>query len=114
MFPEEPRCHCKTGLRLSLRNLNIFRSGILRCCSQWLLVALALVCLANSARALSSHKAISQYIRDESRAEQGFPGGPEDAIGQTPDGYLWIGAGKGLVRVDGHHFGSFMAAECER
>src|SRR6266404_3090982 len=107
MFPEEPRCHCKTGLRLSLRNLNIFRSGILRCCLQWLLPALALVCFANSAKALSSHKSISQYIRDEWGAEQGFPGGPFYAIAQTPDGYLWIGAEKGLVRFDGFRFHLF-------
>jgi ligand-binding sensor domain-containing protein/signal transduction histidine kinase len=94
-----------------LRNLNIFRSGILRWYSQWLLVALALVCFANSARALSSHKAISQYIRDEWGAEQGFPGGPIYAIAQTPDGYLWIGAEKGLVRFDGLHFRLFKASD---
>jgi ligand-binding sensor domain-containing protein len=91
--------------------LNFFHSRILRGHSQWLLVALALVCLANSARALSSHKAISQYIRDEWGAEQGFPGGPVYAIAQTPDGYLWIGAEKGLVRFDGLHFRLFKASD---
>jgi len=34
-------------------------------------------------------------------AEQGFPGGPVYAIAQTPDGYLWIGAERGLIRFDG-------------
>ncbi len=92
-----------------MRNSNISRSGrpILRCCLQWLLPALALVCFANSAKALSSHKSISQYIRDEWGAEQGFPGGPVYAIAQTPDGYLWIGAEKGLVRFDGFRFHLF-------
>src|SRR5260370_6671498 len=79
----------------------------LRWCSQWLLAALALVCFANSAKALSSHKSIAQYIRDEWGAEQGFPGGPVYAIAQTPDGYLWIGAEKGLVRFAGFRFRLF-------
>ena len=94
-----------------MKNSNIFRSGILRRYSQWLLAALALLCFANSARALSSHKTISQYIRDEWGAEQGFPGGPVYAIAQTPDGYLWIGAEKGLVRFDGLHFRLFKASD---
>jgi len=95
-----------------LRNLNIFHSGrtgrpILRWSSQWLLTALALVCFADSAKALSSHKSIVQYIRDEWDAEQGFPGGPVYAIAQTPDGFLWIGSEKGLVRFDGFRFRLF-------
>jgi signal transduction histidine kinase/ligand-binding sensor domain-containing protein len=104
------------GPRLSLRNSSIFhsrRSGrpIFPWCSQSLLAALTLVCFANSARALSPHKAISQYIRDEWGAEQGFPGGPVYAIAQTPDGYLWIGTEKGLVRFDGLHFRLFKVSD---
>ncbi len=38
---------------------------------------------------------VSQYMHDEWGSEQGFPGGPVNAIAQTPDGYLWIGAEKG-------------------
>jgi len=75
--------------------------------SKWFLAALAFVCLANFANALGSNKAISQYIRDQWGAEQGFPGGPVYAIAQTPDGYLWIGAEKGLVRFDGLSFHLF-------
>lgn len=62
------------------------------------------MCCANTAGALDSDKAISQYIRDQWSAEQGFPGGPVYAIAQTPDGYLWIGAEKGLIRFDGINF----------
>ena len=37
-------------------------------------------------------------------ANPDFPGGPVYAIAQTSDGYLWIGAEKGLVRFDGLTF----------
>jgi signal transduction histidine kinase/ligand-binding sensor domain-containing protein len=47
---------------------------------------------------------MSQYIRDQWGAEKGFPGGPVYAITQTADGYLWIGAEKGLIRFDGLNF----------
>jgi len=47
---------------------------------------------------------MSQYIRDQWSAEQGFPGGAVYAIAQTKDGYLWIGAENGLVRFDGLTF----------
>src|SRR5262245_52966049 len=39
--------------------------------------------------------------------ESGFPGGPVHSIAQTSDGYLWIGAEKGLVRFDGLTFRLF-------
>ncbi len=47
---------------------------------------------------------MAQYLRDRWGSESGFPGGPVYAIAQTPDGYLWIGAEKGLVRFDGLTF----------
>ncbi len=72
--------------------------------SKWLLGAAALVCLANCANALDPNRAMSQYIHDQWGAEQGFPGGPVYAIAQTPDGYLWLGTEKGLVRFDGLSF----------
>jgi signal transduction histidine kinase/ligand-binding sensor domain-containing protein len=37
-------------------------------------------------------------------AASGFPGGYVYSITQTADGYLWIGASKGLVRYDGIRF----------
>lgn len=59
---------------------------------------------AYSAVGLSSRKAISEYVHDRWGAEAGFPGGPVYAMAQTPDGYLWIGTEKGLVRFDGITF----------
>ena len=46
-------------------------------------------------------------MRDHWGIEQGFPGGPVYAITQTPDGYLWLGTEKGLVRFDGFNFRLF-------
>jgi ligand-binding sensor domain-containing protein len=54
--------------------------------------------------AMDPARDVSQYMRDEWGSEQGFPGGPVYAIAQTLDGYLWIGAEKGLVRFDGVTF----------
>ena len=69
-----------------------------------LLAVLALLCAASSANALSPNKGISQYTRDRWDSDRGFPGGSVNAFAQTPDGYLWIGTEKGLVRFDGFSF----------
>lgn len=70
----------------------------------WILALLVFVCFSNPTAALTPNKSISQYIHDRWREEQGFPGGPVNAFAQTPDGYLWIGTQKGLVRFDGLGF----------
>lgn len=62
------------------------------------------MCFADSLNALGPNKMLSQYIQDQWGVEQGFPGGPVYAFVQTPDGYLWIGTEKGLVRFDGLSF----------
>src|SRR5262249_12528900 len=49
----------------------------------------------------------SQYIRDRWGSDKGFPGGSVSAIAQTPDGYLWMGTEKGLIRFDGLNFQLF-------
>lgn len=92
-----------------MRNSNTSRDARtrLRWSCKELLAALALVCFAGSANGLGSNKTISQYLRDHWGAEQGFPGGTVYAFAQTPDGYLWIGAEKGLVRFDGVSFRLF-------
>lgn len=41
------------------------------------------------------------------RLEDGLPDGQVTAIAQTPDGYLWVGTQKGLVRFDGVRFKVF-------
>jgi signal transduction histidine kinase/ligand-binding sensor domain-containing protein len=65
------------------------------------------VCAALGPRTLSAldpNQAIAQYIATRWSSRDLFPGGPINAIAQTPDGYLWIGAENGLVRYDGTGF----------
>jgi signal transduction histidine kinase/ligand-binding sensor domain-containing protein len=71
---------------------------------RWLAAGLAAICLIRTGFALDPNQPLSQYIRDQWGAKQGFPGGIVYAIAETPDGYLWIGAEKGLVRFDGLNF----------
>ena len=73
----------------------------------WLLASLVLLCLGHTAAAIDPRRELSQYIRDQWGSSKGFPGGQVFAITQTPDGYLWIGAEKGLVRFDGSNFRLF-------
>ncbi|QNI31752.1 hypothetical protein H7849_22325 [Alloacidobacterium dinghuense] len=68
------------------------------------MAALTILGFAHPACALDPDRAMSQYIRDGWNPENGFPGGQVNAIAQTGDGYLWIGAEKGLFRFDGRNF----------
>ena len=69
------------------------------------LVTLAMMaCLLSEAHALDPHRQFSQYVREKWSAANGLPGGAVHAIAQSPDGYLWIGTDKGLVRFDGFTF----------
>jgi ligand-binding sensor domain-containing protein len=72
--------------------------------------SLVLLCLAHTASAIDPGRELSQYIRDQWGSSKGFPGGQVYAITQTSDGYLWIGAEKGLVRFDGLNFHLFQHA----
>jgi ligand-binding sensor domain-containing protein/signal transduction histidine kinase len=60
--------------------------------------------LMNTALAFDPAQAMSQYTRKEWGPDQGFMGGTVYALAQTPDGYLWIGGERGLVRFDGLNF----------
>lgn len=60
--------------------------------------------LAPSLHAIDPGRAMSQYPRVRWGPEQGFPRGAVYAIGQSDDGYLWIGTEAGLVRFDGLNF----------
>jgi len=61
-----------------------------------------------SVRALDPGRGLSQYIRDEWGATNGYSGGAVYGFAQAPDGYLWIAAEKGLVRFDGLRFESIV------
>ncbi len=71
--------------------------------------ALAFVCYSVSAFAIDPNRMVSQYIHNSWGTDKGFPGGAVTSIAQTPDGYLWIGTDRGLIRFDGINFHSFEA-----
>jgi ligand-binding sensor domain-containing protein len=78
----------------------------------WRMLASALVCLGLGAVLLGSSadkisSPISEYIHKTLGSDNGYSGGPVYAIAQTNDGYLWIGAEKGLLRFDGLNFQLF-------
>jgi len=68
---------------------------------------LVVVCFCLNTSALNPHRAISEYIHDRWEPQSEFPNGTIYAITQTPDGYLWLGTEKGLVRFDGFKFQLF-------
>ena len=99
-------------MRLLLRNLSTspdsHREG--RRLLKSVLAALAVVCLAHPVYPIDPNRMLSQYIRDHWGVEQGFTGGSVTSFAQTPDGYLWIGTEKGLIRFDGLTFRLFQQA----
>ena len=74
---------------------------------RWLVAAAVAAMLVPAAHALNPSRLIQQYLRDRWADDQGYTGGAVNALAQTPDGYLWIGAEKGLVRFDGSSFEIF-------
>lgn len=76
----------------------------------WVLASIALLCLAHTVSAIDPQRELSHFIREQWGRAKGFPGGQVYAITQTRDGYLWIGAEKGLVRFDGLNFQLFNQA----
>jgi ligand-binding sensor domain-containing protein/signal transduction histidine kinase len=97
-------------------NSNIFLKRKKNCRWQckFLLALLPLFCSASPSGALSPNKALSEFILDQWRPEQGFPGGAVRAFAQTPDGYLWIGTDKGLLRFDGINFVFFANSDSSK
>jgi ligand-binding sensor domain-containing protein/signal transduction histidine kinase len=96
-----------------LINLNTFLETIASPPWRWkgFLFELAVVCCcASLAQAIDPHRMLSQYMRDHWGSEKGFTGGPVTDIAQTPDGYLWIGTERGLIRFDGFSFRTFPEA----
>jgi len=64
----------------------------------------ALVNSPGSLFALDPNRSLGQYVVTNWGSRDAFPGGAVNAIAQTPDGFLWIGADNGLVRFDGISF----------
>src|SRR6266478_5168408 len=106
------KVRCKMKMRLWLRNSNISLDA--RTVRRWLrkslIAALALACSASLAQALDPNRVMAQYMREHWGSEKGFTGGSVTALAQTPDGYLWIGTEKGLIRFDGFSFLNFPQA----
>ena len=95
-----------------MTNLSTSRSGASarRRLLKWATAGLVIVCCGVSATAVDPNRMMSQYLRDSWGTERGFPGGVVSSFAQTPDGYLWIGTDKGLIRFDGLNFRKFEQA----
>lgn len=65
------------------------------------LYGITLICLFSHAYGLDPNRSLFQYVRESWNTESRIPGGAVNAIGQTNDGYLWLGTDKGLFRFDG-------------
>lgn len=63
--------------------------------------------LGRPAFSLDPHKGLTQYSRKVWTQEHGLPQDTIRAIGQTADGYLWLGTDEGLARFDGYDFTVF-------
>ena len=71
---------------------------------RWILFGIVLLCLVHEAGGLDPNRLPSQYVREQWGTGSRFPGGAVNTIGQTADGYLWVGTDKGLLRFDGFTF----------
>jgi ligand-binding sensor domain-containing protein/AraC-like DNA-binding protein len=60
--------------------------------------------------ALDPHKNIGNYIHHSWSTRDGLPQDTINSITQDHQGYIWIGAGKGLARFDGREFKIFNKA----
>src|SRR3974390_1678691 len=78
-----------------------------------------LICLALAtavsppAFSLDPHKGLTQFSRKVWTQEHGLPQDTIRAIGQTADGYLWLGTDEGLARFDGYDFVLFKKANAD-
>ena len=71
------------------------------------------MCCGGLAFANDSNRTLLQYVNDSWGVDRGFPNETVSSIAQTPDGYLWIGTDKGLIRFDGLKFQKFQQASPE-
>ena len=70
-------------------------------------VALLLLAMVKPSCALPADVRLAQCRVDEWGVRDGLPSRDINAIAQTPDGYLWLGTGGGLIRFDGYAFDTF-------
>jgi hypothetical protein len=68
------------------------------------LMALGAAAPRHATAVLDPAVAVPQYPRTAWRVRDGFVSSGPYTIGQTTDGYLWIGTQTGLVRFDGARF----------
>lgn len=54
--------------------------------------------------ALNPDLTVNQYNCQNWRVANGLPSDTINAVAQSPDGYVWLGTAKGLVRFDGREF----------
>src|SRR5271165_1825352 len=64
-------------------------------------IAIAVLSCSPCALALNPSLDVKQYAHTPWTIRQGFVKGDIQALAQTPDGYLWLGTGFGLLRFDG-------------
>ncbi|MCP5053635.1 MAG: hypothetical protein GY940_41090, partial [bacterium] len=67
-------------------------------------VIILVLSLQFPAWALDPGKPLEHYLENRWDTGKGLPSNIVNTIAQTPDGYLWIGTNKGLVRFDGIDF----------
>lgn len=68
------------------------------------LLAILLLCLPGTGRALQPDKAFHHYVRNNWTIQDGLPQISAISIAQDKDGFIWIGTQSGLARFDGVRF----------
>jgi ligand-binding sensor domain-containing protein len=72
---------------------------------------LVLVALTAASAAPVTFCADPDYLIDTWDTEAGWPASTAYTMAQTPDGFLWLGTLKGLVRFDGVEFTLFCSLQ---
>ena len=81
------------------------------CASRWLCAAFVWVVLAPPAFGLDPRLSLRQYLHKSWTQTDGAQIPGVNALAQTPDGYLWLGTNRGLLRFDGLKFSTPAASE---
>ncbi len=107
---------CKTGAAFFPRidygwgaDVEVCDSKVLRFMGQVSALWAAVVSVLLAGATVSAQEATpaEDYVTQAWDAEDGLPHGSVSGIAQTPDGYLWLATGDGLVRFDGVRFTTF-------